>query len=234
MALTDEIQQRVQSIFQSRWTIRPGRVVPEPEDVGLRNDAVAFDSATVLYADLAGSTRLVDAESRELAAEVYKSYLYAAARIVNAEGGNVTAYDGDRIMALFLGSSKNTSAARCALKINCAVTQILNPALAQQYPASSYRIQQVVGIDTSPIMAARTGARGDNDLVWVGRAANYAAKLTELPPDCSSWITGDVYDGLHADLKLGGNPKRPMWEERVWTAMGGVRIFRSNWWWRLD
>jgi len=80
-------------------------------------------------------------------------------------------------------------------------------------------------------MAARTGVRGDNDLVWVGRAANYAAKLTELPADHPSWITGDVYDAMHADVKSGGDPKRSMWEERSWTAVGGLRIFRSNWWW---
>jgi class 3 adenylate cyclase len=187
MALKEEIEKQVQSIFQSSWTVRPGRVVPAPKDVGLGNDAVAFDSATVLYADLSGSTRLVDAESRELAAEVYKSYLYAAARIINSEGGSVTAYDGDRIMALFLGGSKNTSAVRCALKINYAVTHIVNPALAKQYPAAAYRIKQVVGVDTSPIMAARTGARGDNDLVWVGRAANHAAKLTELSTGHPTW-----------------------------------------------
>lgn len=234
MALKEDLEKQVQSILKSPWTVRPGRVVPAPEDVGLTNDAVAFDSATVLYADLSGSTRLVDAESREFAAEVYKSYLYAAARIINSEDGTVTAYDGDRIMALFLGGSKNTSAARCAFKINYAVTHIINPALAAQYPAAGYRVMQVVGIDTSPIMAARTGARGDNDLVWVGRAANHAAKLTELPAEHSTWITGETFDALAEDLKLGGNPRRSMWEERSWTAMGGRRIYRSNWWWRVD
>jgi class 3 adenylate cyclase len=231
MALKEEIEKQVQSIFQSSWTVRPGRVVPAPKDVGLGNDAVAFDSATVLYADLSGSTRLVDAESRELAAEVYKSYLYAAARIINSEGGSVTAYDGDRIMALFLGGSKNTSAVRCALKINYAVTHIVNPALAKQYPAAAYRIKQVVGVDTSPIMAARTGARGDNDLVWVGRAANHAAKLTELSTGHPTWISGDVFDALADDLKLGGAPRRSMWEERSWISQAGRRIYRSNWWW---
>lgn len=234
MALKEEIEDRVRSIFQSRWTVRPGQVVPEPEDVGLTNDAVAFDGATVLYADLSGSTRLVDAESREFAAEVYKSYLYAAARIINSEDGAVTAYDGDRIMALFLGRSKSTSAVRCALKINFAVAHIINPALATQYPATEYRIQQVVGIDTSSIMAARTGARGDNDLVWVGRAANHAAKLTELPAEFPTRITGDVFDALAEDLKTGGNPRRSMWEERSWTAMGGRRIYRSRWSWPVD
>ena len=33
-----------------------------------------------------------------------------------------------------------------------------------------------LGIDTSKLFVARTGIRKSNDLVWVGRAANYAAK----------------------------------------------------------
>ncbi|MGB6442077.1 MAG: adenylate/guanylate cyclase domain-containing protein [Thermoplasmata archaeon] len=233
MALKSDLEAKIAEIFRSRWSVRPGRVVPSPDGVGLGNDAVSFDSATVLYADLSGSTSMVNSRPREFAAETYKSYLYAAARVINTEGGTITAYDGDRIMAVFIGETKNTSAVRCALKINFAVTHIVNPALQAQYPGEQYRVRQVVGIDTSPLMAARTGVRGDNDLVWVGRAANYAAKLTELPADHPSWITGDVYDAMHADVKLGGDPKRLMWEERSWTAVGGLRIFRSNWWWPI-
>jgi class 3 adenylate cyclase len=234
MALKSDLEAKVAEIFRSRWNVRPGRVVPSPDGVGLGNDAVSFDSATVLYADLSGSTSMVNSKPREFAAETYKGYLYAAARVINVEGGTITAYDGDRIMAVFIGETKNTSAVRCALKINFAVTRIVNPALQAQYPGEQYRVRQVVGIDTSPIMAARTGVRGDNDLVWVGRAANYAAKLTELPADHPSWITGDVYDAMHADVKLGGDPKRSMWDERSWTAVGGLRIFRSNWSWPIS
>ena len=55
---------------------------------------------------------------------------------------------------------------------------------------------QSVGIDTCELFIARTGIRGSNDLVWVGHAANYAAKLSDRrgPP---SQITEDVYKKLH-------------------------------------
>jgi len=69
--------------------------------------------ATVLYADMSGSTKLVDAfTSPKFPAEVYKCYLSCAAKIIKAGGGSITAYDGDRVMAVFLGDSKNSSAAR--------------------------------------------------------------------------------------------------------------------------
>ncbi len=234
MALADELKTEVAKIFATHWNARDGNTVPAPEDIGLGNDAVKFQAATVLYADLSDSTGMVSGQTDHFAAEVYKSFLYSAARIIRSEGGEITAYDGDRIMAVFLGGLKNTSAARAGLKINYAVTHIVNPAITAQYPQQTFRLKHVVGIDTSAQFVARTGVRGDNDLVWVGRAANYAAKLTALPADYPTWITGTVYDALAPELKTGGSPARSMWEERSWTPMNKLRVYCSNWWWRVD
>jgi len=232
--MLDELNKKVTQVFRDSWTPRDGRVVPDPEDVQLSNDAVAFDRATVLYADLSGSTKLVDAESWQFAGEVYKTYLYCAARLIRDEGGEITSYDGDRIMGVFIGSSQSTPAARCALKINYAVRNIINPALAAQYPHRTFRVQQVVGIDTSEIRAARTGVRGGNDLVWIGRAANYAAKLTELSAEYPTWITKETFDRLTDDLKYGGQNKELMWKDWKWSQMNNKPVYSSTWWWKID
>ena len=112
------------------WSEREGRVVPESDGLRLGNDAVTLEG-TVLYADLDDSTKLVDTAEPWLAAEVYKAYLVCAARIIRSEGGVITSYDGDRIMAVFIGDPKNTDAARTALKINFAVQKIVNPGDSQ-------------------------------------------------------------------------------------------------------
>src|SRR5271157_5911165 len=126
--LGQQLEQEVKKIFRERWSSRDGQKVPESEDLQLGNDAVRLDG-TVLYADLDGSTDMVNNYKPEFAAEVYKSYLHCAAKIIRDEGGVITAYGGDRIMAVFIGDSKNTSAARTAMKINYAVTKIINPAV---------------------------------------------------------------------------------------------------------
>lgn len=232
MALSDELRDEVAAVFRARWTTRDGLVVPESDDVRLGNDAVKLD-ATVLYADLAESTALVDRKKDTFAAEVYKTYLLCAARVIRGEGGEITAYDGDRVMAVFVGDTKNTSAVRCALKINYAVQMIINPTLRECYPASSYVVRQAVGVDTSPLFVARTGIRGSNDLVWVGRAANYAAKLCGLRADgYATWITGTVYDRMLDTAKYSSDG-RNMWEERRWTARDGLRVYRSSWRWKV-
>ena len=231
MSLADDLKAEVKSIFSEQWTHRDGQVVPDSEDLKLGNETVNLD-ATILYADLSASTVLVDNHKPHFAAEIYKAYLHCAAKIISSEDGTISAYDGDRVMAVFMGGSKNTAAARTAFKIHYAVTHIINPALKEQYPKTTYEIKQTVGIDTSKLWVARTGIRGSNDLVWVGRAANYAAKLTTLPPDYPTRITGEVYNMLPDSLKV--SQGHTMWEAMSWTAMNNLSIYRSRWWWKVD
>lgn len=229
MALKDELETEVDKIFRERWSTRDGKVVPDASDLKLGNDGVRLD-ATVLYADMADSTDLVDGYKDWFAAEIYKAFLTCSARIIKAHGGVITAYDGDRIMAVYIEGNKNTSAVKTALRINWAVQKVIKPKLKERYPDTSFIPGHSVGIDTSKILVARVGVRNDNDLVWVGRAANYAAKLSAFRTDgYSSWITGAVYDKMLDDAKMSGDHN--MWEERVWTARNKLRIYRSNWHW---
>lgn len=233
MPLLDDMKEAVQVIAQGAWSTRQGQVVPDPEELRLGNDAVEFDRATVLYADLQGSTNMVDSESWQLSAEVYKSFLHCAATIIRAEGGKITSYDGDRVMGIWCGLRQTTPAAIAGLKINYAVQEIVNRALKQQYPRWAGEVKQVVGIDTSPIRAARSGVRGGNDIVWVGHAANYAAKLTDLNLSERTWITDEAFARLLDEAKFGGDPPRLMWKRYRWTAQGDRIIHGSTWRWHI-
>jgi len=229
MGLKADLDAEVAKIFRENWDVEDTEDVPEAEDVLLgSNHAKRLEEATVLYADLSYSTKLVDGFKWGFAAEIYKAFLHCSAKIIREEGGEITAYDGDRIMAIFVGGSKNTTAARCALKINYARVQIINPALKKQYSSIDYQVRHVVGIDVSELRAARTGVRGDNDLVWVGRAANHAAKLSSLSTDYPTWITKAVYNGMNKSSRISSDG-RNMWEARSWTAMNKRLIYRSHW-----
>lgn len=232
MALLDDLQDQVKLIFRERWTERNGIVAPEPKDIRLGNDAIYLKDATVLYADLDGSTNLVDSKSWAFAAEIYKTYLHCATKVIKDEGGYITSYDGDRVMGVFLGNLPSTTAARCALKISYCVSHIINPSIKAQYSSANFEVRHVIGIDHSEIRAARTGVRGDNDIVWVGRAPNYAAKLTSMSSITPIWITNTVYGRLTDDSKFGGAPRRHMWTQDVWPQMNNMTVYKSNWWWR--
>lgn len=229
MGLADDLNARGVEIFQAGWQERAGKNVPEPDDVALGNDAVTLEG-TCLYADLAESTALVQGYNAGFAARVYKAYLHCASKVILAEGGVITAFDGDRVMGVFVGTARNTAAARCALKINHCVVKILNPILEKREPKVDYRIRHAVGVDSSPLFVARTGVRGSNDLVWVGRAANYAAKLSGLRDGNACWITKEVHDNLENAAKFGAEGKS-MWEARTWQAHN-LTVYRSTWSWK--
>jgi class 3 adenylate cyclase len=229
MGLLEDLRDEVKSLFRQTWTTRDGIVVPDDASVTLKNDGILLD-ATVLYADIDESTSLVDAHTPSFVAEVYKAFLLCAAKIIRNEGGEITAYDGDRVMAVFVGSDKNTSAARTALRLNYARIYLVNAELKAFYGDTKYHLRHVVGVDTSSLLVAKTGVRGANDLVWVGTAANYAAKLCQLPADHSAYITADVFDKLHESAKYHNDGTTPMWEQVTWNANGRT-IYRSNWWW---
>jgi class 3 adenylate cyclase len=230
MTLKDDITAEVKKIFTTKWDTREGTKVPEAEDVQMGNEAVEIDG-TILYADLSGSTAMVDGYKKFFAAQIYKTFLFAAAKVIRAEGGDIVSYDGDRVMAVFIGDLKNTSAVRCALKINWAVKNIVIPLKDAQYPGNKFVVRHTVGVDTCKLWAARTGVRGANDLVWIGPAANYAAKLTELDSTYPTRITHRVYDNMKDEVKFSNG--KNMWEARLWTAMNKLSIYRSNYSWEI-
>ena len=229
MSLSDDLKKEVLQIFKNNWETRDGTVVPDTSDIKLGNEAVKLQ-ATILYADLVESTKLVDEKKPHFAAEVYKSFLISACKVIRNQGGEITAFDGDRVMAVFIDESKNTSAVKAALQINHAVIKIINPMLKEVYLNETYTVKHVVGIDTSEIWVARTGIRGSNDLVWVGRSANYAAKLCSLRESSyPSWISKTVYDNSHKSVKY-SEKEESMWEEREWSKYN-IKVYRSSWSW---
>lgn len=230
MSIRSDLETEVDKIFREPWTVRDGQVVPETENVGLGNDGIKLN-ITVLYADLADSTKLVDNYKAQFAAENYKAYLRCAARIIRSRGGHIRAYDGDRVMGIFIGNSKNTSAVRAALEIHWAVADVIRPKMKSVYTEAKYVMKHVVGIDATEALVARTGIRGSNDLVWLGSSANYAAKLSNESDAYQTWITHRIYDNMNDEVKFSNGAN--MWKQFTWTKMNNMRIYASNYKWTL-
>jgi len=231
LALEDTLKQDIAALFDEKWEQRDGQKVPEPSDLRLGNDAVKLD-ATILYADLVESTDLVDQHTWWFAGEVYKAFLHCAAKIIKTNEGTIVSYDGDRIMAVFLGGSKNSQAVNSALCLSGAVKKIINPELLEHYKGrTTFKgLRHAVGIDNGVIHAARTGVRGDNDIVWIGKAANHAAKLCTLRDGTySTFITADVYNNMSDKQKLSeSRPGTNMWDKDYWIERQRT-IYKSSW-----
>ncbi|TCQ09627.1 hypothetical protein C8J34_10221 [Rhizobium sp. PP-F2F-G36] len=110
MTKADDIRSNASTTFSTAWTVREGMTVPEPADLKLSNDAVHLETATILYADLDGSTNLVEQKKWQFSGEVYKTFLYATSRLIRKHGGNIVSYDGDRVKGVFIGARQRNVA----------------------------------------------------------------------------------------------------------------------------
>ena len=131
-------------------------------------------------------------------------------------------------MGVFISNLQRNEAVSCALEINYAVKNRVQPELDKNWK-TDFKIRHIVGIDTSPIRAARTGVRGDNDLVWIGNAANLAAKLTALNAEYPIWITSRVHDGLNDAQKL-GPAGEGIWRKWKWSQHNDDEVWSSTYW----
>lgn len=232
MALSDDLSREIQTVISTRWNKRDGRAVPETEDVALAGGAVEIE-ATFLYADLADSSKIAKELDRRIAAKVIKSFLYCASKLIIARGGKVVSFDGDRVMGVFYGDTKNSSAANCALQIKWALDKIREKfeTSYESVRSASFSIRHGVGVDTGTALAVRGGIRGTNDLIWIGRAPNLAAKMSDIREHpYSSFITSSVFNMLNEHAKYGGGEKELMWERRKWNFLGdNLYVYRSRW-----
>lgn len=235
MSLNDDIKNDVQNVIDKTWDLRKGQKVPNTEDVKLAGGAVELN-ATFLYADLANSSKMAKELDRRVAAKIMKSFLSTTCRLIRSLGGTVVSFDGDRVMGIFIGDSKNTTAAKCGLQIKYAVDNIIKPKFENKYDTvknASFTISHAVGIDTGKIMGVRGGSHGANDLIWIGRAANLAAKLSDIRMTYKkTFITAAVYNMLNESSKREGSDKKNMWERTTYDYLGeNITIYRSGYHW---
>ena len=235
MSLKEDIEKAVDDIIKAPFKPTEGQVVPESDDVALDGGVVTLE-ASILYADLADSTRLAMDHRAHVAAETIKSFLTACSRVIRAHKGEIRSFDGDRVMGIFIGNRKCTESAKCAMEINAAITDVVRPKLEKAYPAlteGAFRIAHCVGIDVSDVWAVRAGIRGSNDLIWVGRAPNVAAKLSVIRDSpYYSYSSKQAYARFADEAKI-STAGVAMWEEIAWKDVPEVSpVYRSHYrWW---
>lgn len=230
MAWVDTLTQSIETILDTSWDVRNGTVIPESEDVSLKNGAVKIE-ATFLYADLAGSSLLASICPWGTTAKIIRAYLDTCVRSIKVFGGEIRSFDGDRVMGVFKGETQNTNATYCAREIDWMVEKVLNPKAKAKFDSiknNNIHIKHCIGIDVGETVAVRAGIRNNNDLIWIGRAPSLAAKLSDIREyPYNVYITKAVYNKIAQDAKIvNGNN---IWESRSFTFAGKAEeVYRTE------
>lgn len=234
MGLRSDIDAALTEVVGHTWKQRDGRSVPETKDIVLRDGAVNLE-AVYLYSDMRDSTRLARDFHPTVAAKVVRAFLNCAVRVIRHYDGHVRSFDGDRVMAIYIGERARTRAATSALKLKWAVDNCARPVLEQRFPQlaeNDFVLSHGTGIASGKAFLARAGVRDNNDLVSIGRAPNVAAKLSDIKrPPYRTYMTEDVYKKMADDGKL-DDDGRDMWSVET-REVGGeqLAVYRSFWGW---
>lgn len=227
------VETSVSEILCAPWNITNGTKVPETDDIVMKNGGRLVD-ATYLYADLAGSSKMAESLLKETTAKIMRAYINTASRILREFGGEIRSFDGDRVMAIFMGVDKETKAARAALAINWAVIYVLRPAIEKNWADGKKfcDISHGIGIDTGEALIVRGGVRNNNDLISIGRAPNKAAKLSEIRDSYQLTMTSDVFEAMSDEVKTLDNGKK-YWAKTTKRNESGTLdvLYRSSGFW---
>jgi class 3 adenylate cyclase len=135
----------------------------------------------VLYVDIRNSAKISAVKQPRTLAKMYSSFVRTMIACARYYGGHVRNIIGDRVMVVFDKKDCFTNAMDTAILMNSVCKYILNRRI------SSFEFSAGIGIDHGNMLITKSGAiRQGNEkefyrsLVWLGKPANTASRLTDL------------------------------------------------------
>lgn len=185
--------------------ITDARVVPSVDDPGITFEDLDLlekkckkITTCVLYVDLRNSTKTSDRFSHEDLTKIYSTFVTSTIRACEYYNGYIRNIVGDRVMVLFNTSTCFTDAMNTAILLNT----VVNHLLAKQHPNCGFKCG--IGIDYGEMLITKTGVikKGkenapNRSLVWLGRPANVASKLTDIANKTSEEVEDTVQEGFY-------------------------------------
>jgi adenylate cyclase len=186
----DEINDEISTILASDFAIEVAgtSTVPHSDDSAItfpnldaRLQRCKLVETAVLYIDIRRSTNLNLEHRPQTVAKLYSAFVRAITRCAAEYRGHVRGIIGDRVMVLFNPGTAFTDAVNAAILMNTICKGVLNKHFKQK------EVTCGIGIDYGRMLATKTGVRRHGyerhnyrSLVWLGRPANVASKLTDL------------------------------------------------------
>jgi class 3 adenylate cyclase len=230
MALKSDLENKIGSYFNEPYEIEETTIVPSTDYSKLTfGNKALVSELCFLFSDIRNSSELHNEYGFKTAARIYQSFHDISVRIIESKDGKIRAFDGDRVMGVFSGKWKCSNATQAAMKIKWAVKNILNAHL--EVP-----IEIGTGIDFGNTLISKVGKGRDsnnNDLVWIGKACNYASHLSGHGRN-STIITTRTYNRINDKSKFSG--EKDMWTKKTLTLKNEktIYIYESKWGWVIS
>jgi class 3 adenylate cyclase len=131
---------------------------------------------TVLFADLRGFTPFSEQAPPEGVVAMLNEYFGRAVPVILANGGSVTQFVGDAVMALFNAPTRQPDHALRAARAALGVQRAIEEAAVREPGWPLFRI----GVNTGPALVGNIGSAELRSFTAIGDTVNLAARLEEL------------------------------------------------------
>lgn len=178
-----EIDELVADVIKTGFVYNPTYLVPKRDDSQL-----TYESGTekkgkrintcVLYVDIRNSVQLT-IDHPKVMGKVYTAFTKAVLKAARYHDGHIRNIIGDRVMIVFPSANCFTNAVDCAISINHIAKHIINPKFNIDFNCG-------IGIDYGEMKVIKVGIERkgienneNKGLVWSGKPANIASRLTD-------------------------------------------------------
>lgn len=178
-----EISREIDDFKSTEFIYTPDNKVPNRSDSGLTFGSGELKkgkivTTCVLYVDIRNSVQLTELHQNKTMAKIYTVFTNGVIKAATRHSGHIRNIIGDRVMIVFKPENCFLNSVHCAITINHIANRINNK-FAVNFKCG-------IGVDYGEMRVLKVGMRKHgNDgvehrgLVWTGKPANYASRLTD-------------------------------------------------------
>lgn len=183
-----------------------GSVTASPPPVPVPGVEAERRQLTVLFCDLADSTRLAAGLDPEDWREVVRGYQQAAVGVAERFDGHVAQYLGDGLLVYFGWPRAHEDDAERAVRAGLGIVEAVAESNDALQARAGLRLALRIGIHTGPVVVGEMGAGEHKETLALGDTTNVAARLQgEAEPDTvvMSAATLRLVPGIFVTRELG-------------------------------
>lgn len=179
-----EISREIDDFMGTEFIYATSNVVPNRSDAGLTFGRGQIKkgkeiNTCVLYVDIRNSVKLTEKHHNKTMAKIYTVFTNGVIKAAKRYNGHIRNIIGDRVMIIFKPDNCFIDSVDCAITINHIAT-IINNKMNVDFKCG-------IGVDYGKMRVLKVGVRKNGvdgiehrGLVWTGKPANYASRLTDV------------------------------------------------------
>lgn len=197
MTTNNEALDQIKQYLNESYTRSTTNSVPKKNDLTFGNTVKKLEHAKIFYIDMRKSRQILTDASDFWSVKIHKAFLRAVIHCIEKRDGHLRSFNGDGILAFFIGDNAASKAVRAAMDIKGFVNEINNILIEND----KNKIDFGIGIAQGQVMIAKSGKGGDDqtkqDLIWIGVALYVAVELSELGKSPKNiWVSNNVFNAV--------------------------------------